>query len=126
MNFRGIIIEESLEDKKILKSLNILKTIVEKTSPEDNTPWLKKWTMHTIEVTEDKAMEIAERIAISLDKNHNWYADYKNEDYHFIIFKKKIFVVDRIKKEEYEEAKKYGLKLGIPEEQLDFSPEVKV
>ena len=33
--------------------------------------------MHTIEVTEDKAMETAEMIAISLDKNHNWCVDYK-------------------------------------------------
>jgi hypothetical protein len=126
MNFRGIIIEESLEDKKILKNLNILKTTIEKTSPEDNTPWLKKWTMHTIEVTEEKAMETAERIAISLDKNHNWCVDYKNEEYHFIIFKKKIFVVDRSRKEEYEDVKRYGLKLGIPEEQLNFSSEVKI
>jgi len=123
MNFKGIIIEESFEDKKILMALNILKTSVEKVNPEDDTPWLKKWTMHTIEVTEDKAMETAERIAISLDSKHadHWYVDYKNEEYHFIIFKKKIFVVDRSRKEEYEDVKKYGLKLGIPEEQLNFS-----
>jgi len=122
MNFKGIIIEESLEDKNILKNLNILKTETEKVSSEDNTPWLKKWTLHTIEVGEDKAMDIAERIARAIDGKHanSWYVDYKNEEYHFIIFKKKIFVVDRSKKEEYDEVKKYGLKLGIPDEQLDF------
>jgi len=126
MNFKGVVIEESLEDKKILKNLNILKTNVEKVTERHKTPWLRKWTLHTIEVSEDKAMGLAESIALSLEKNHPWYADYKTEEYHFIIFKKKIFVVNRKRKDEYEEVKKYGVSIGIPDYQLNFKPEVKV
>jgi len=120
MNFKGILIEESLEDKSILKTLTILGTTIEKVTTENNTPWLKKWTLHAIEVTENHAMLTAEKISRALDKNHPWYADYKNDEYHFIIFKKKIFVVDLKKKEEYGEVKKYGLSQGIAESQLDF------
>jgi len=122
MNFKGIIIEESLEDKSILKNniIIILKTEVEKVTSEHHTPWIKRWTMHTVEVSENKAMETAEKISRCLDAKHNWYADYKNKEYHFIIFKKKIFCVKRENRAEYEDVKKYGLSLGIPEHQLDF------
>jgi hypothetical protein len=122
MNFKGIIIEESLENKNILKDslIRILKTEVEKVSSEYDTPWLKKWTMHTVEVREDRAMDIAEKIAKSLDKEHSWYVDFRNDEYHFIIFKDKIFCVKMENKKEYEDVKKYGRKIGIPEHQLDF------
>jgi hypothetical protein len=121
MKFIGVIIEESLEDKSILKNVNIVSTKTEKVTIEHNTPWIKKWTMHTIEVSENKAMEVAEKISRCLDKDHNWYADYKNDLYHFIIFKKKIFCIRRDHREDYEEAKRYGMSLGIPDYQVDFS-----
>lgn len=126
MDFKGIIIEESLEKKDILKKLNIVKTDFSKVKEEDNTPWLKKWTLHTIVVKEDDAMRIAEEIAIAIDSKHanSWYVDFRNSEYHFIIFKKKIFVVDLNRKEEYRDVIKYGLKLGIPEKQLDFHPAI--
>ena len=124
MNFRGIIIEESLRDKSILKNVHIVKTEIEKVTDKHNTPWLKKWTLHTIEVSEKKIMELSENISNALESEHNWYADFKNETHHFIIFRGKVFVVDRSRKEEYEEVKNYGIKLGIPDYQLDFSPEV--
>jgi len=122
MNFKGIIIEESLENKSILKNniIKILKTDIQKVSSKDRTPWLKKWTIHTVEVNENKAMEVAEKISNILDKKHNWYADYKNKEYHFIIFRNKIFCIKRENQDEYEEVKKYGINLGIPEYQLDF------
>jgi len=32
--------------------------------------------------------------------------------------------MDRKRKEQYDEAKRYGIQLGIPEYQVDFHPEV--
>ena len=52
--------------------------------------------------------------------------DFKNDKFHFIIFKNKVFCVDIYNKEQYDEAKKYGISLGIPDYQVDFHPEVKV
>lgn len=123
MNYTGIIIEESLENKEVLKDLKIIKTEIEPVTEEHQTPWLKHWTMHTVEIEESKADEIAEKISKSLEKEHNWYADFKNNNTHFIIFRKKVFCIAR-KKEEYEKVKKYGTTLGIPDYQLDFSPEI--
>lgn len=123
MDYKGTIIEESLENKEVLKDLKIIKTEIESVTKEHQTPWLKNWTMHTVEIEESKADEIAEKISQSLEKEHNWYADFKNNNIHFIIFRNKVFRIAR-KKEEYEKVKKYGVMLGIPDYQLDFSPEI--
>jgi len=124
MNYKGIIIEESLENKEILKSLKVSETKVEKVTKEHKTPWIKQWTMHTVEIPENKAIKIAQKISKALDSKHSWYADFKTKKRHLIIFKNKVFDVDRSKAEDYEKARKYGIKIGIPEYQLDFSEEI--
>lgn len=125
MNYKGIIIEESLINKEVLKKIQILTTKVEPVTEAEQTPWIKQWTMHTIEVAEPIAQEIANDISKSLDKEHNWYADFKNDNFHYIIFRNKIFKVNRNSREDYGEVTKYGISLGIPDYQLDFSPDIK-
>ena len=125
--FVGVIIEESLEDKSVLKKVEILSTKIEKVTKEHQTSWLSKWTLHTVEIPENKTREISEEISKSLDSKHGgaWYADFKNDTHHFIIFRNKIFHIDRQSEEQYDKAKRYGISLGIPEYQVDFHPEVK-
>ena len=120
MNYQGVIIEESLEDTNILQLVKILKTKVEPVTDKHQSPWLKQWTLHTIEVSEELAEKVAKKISESLDKKHNWYADFKNSTTAFIIFRNKIFRVDRYSQKQYDEAKQYGISLGIPEYQVDF------
>lgn len=148
--YHGVIIEESLENKDVLKKLKILSTTVEVVTDEHKTPWLSQWTLHTIEVGESEAQEVAEKISEALDREHSWYADFKNETHHCIIFRGKVFFVDRDSKvrhcgavsqdlersvcgmrkvcssckEQYDEVVRHGLLIGIPEYQLDFSPTV--
>lgn len=126
MNYKGTIIEESLEEKGVLKDVTIISTKVEKITSHHKTPWLRQWTLHLVEIPQEKAKEVAEKLSKSLDYSHHssWYADYKNDKFHYIIFKEKIFKINRRSAVEYEEAKKYGISLGIPEYQVDFSPEV--
>ena len=124
-NFKGIIIEESLANKSVLKKIKIIKTEVEKVTEEHQTPWLKQWTMHTVEIPENQADAVAKELSKSLDSKHDWYADFKNETTHYIIFRNKVFKINRSKKKEYDAVVKYGVSLGIPEYQLDFSPEIK-
>lgn len=123
-NYRGIIIEESLENKDVLKELEILSTKVEVATEKHRTPWVKQWTLHDVIIPEDKAQEVAEEISQSLDTKHNWYADYKNKTHHYIIFSNKVFYIDRNSMEEYSKASEYGISLGIPEYQVDFHPEI--
>jgi hypothetical protein len=124
MNYKGVTIEESLEDKSVLKDVKILSTKVEPVTEKHKTPWIKQWTLHTVEVSESEAEVIAERISKALEGEHNWYADFKNDTTHFIIFRGKVFKINRKSKRQYDEAKAYGIALGIPEYQVDFHPEI--
>jgi len=118
VNYKGEIIEESLENKAVLKALNIISTRVSKVTKAHQTPWLSQWTLHTIEVDENHADDLAEKLSRALDPDHSWYVDYRNKDYHYVIFKNKVFKLDRSKKEDYEEMIKYGLSVGTPDYQL--------
>lgn len=125
MSYKGDIIEESLDDKATLKTVNIISTRVESVTPEHKTPWLKQWTLHTIEVPEDEAEELAEKLSHAIEtKNHSWYIDFKNDTTHYVIFPDKVFKVSRNDPEQYKPVVSYGTNLGIPRHQLDFSPEI--
>lgn len=123
--YKGIIIEESLENKDFLKEIKIIKTTSEPVTEKHRTPWVKQWTTYAVEIPENKAADIAEKISKALDSKHNWYADFKNEEIDFIIFRDKVFKISRISKEQYDEATRYGISIGIPNYQLDFSPHIK-
>lgn len=125
MAYRGIIIEESLTDRSVMDGVLIVSTEVEKTNEGHKTPWISQWTMHTVEIPDDKADKFAERLSSALDAKHVWYADFKNSTRHLIVFREKVFEINRAHPEEYAEARSYGASLGIPEYQLDFSPQVK-
>ena len=105
----------------------ILSTKVEPVTDKHKTPWIKQWTLHTVEVPEERAKDVAKKLSYSLDRGHggSWYADFKTETHQYIIFRDKVFFIDRYSKEQYDEAKQYGISLGIPEYQVNFKPEVR-
>ncbi|MFH0713540.1 MAG: hypothetical protein V1722_03230 [Candidatus Micrarchaeota archaeon] len=119
-DFKGTIIEESLKDKAVLKKVKIIRTKVEPVVEKHKTPWLKQWTLYNVEIPEGDAEQIAITLSKSLERNY-WYADFKNKTCHFIVFNNKIFDIDRKNKRQYEEARQYGLSLGIPGYQVAFS-----
>lgn len=123
MNYSGVVIEESLADKKILDKLLVTKTKIETVTEKHRTPWLKQWTLHDVEIPEEKAEEIARNLSTALEKGHPWYTDFKNDKFHFIIYREKIFKVDLKNPILFKDAKAYGISLGIPPYQVDFVPE---
>ena len=126
MSFQGIIIEESLTDSSVVNDVNIISTKVEPVTEKHKTPWVKQWTLHTVEIPEEKAAEVADKISEKLDKAHNWYADFKTETEHYVIYTDKVFhITDRTDKKQYDEATAYGISIGIPDYQVDFSPHLK-
>lgn len=122
--FTGVIIEESLESSDVLTKLEILSTKVVPVVEAHQTPWLSQWTMHDVEIPEGAAALVAESISklIISDQQGSWYADFKNDTHHYIVFRSRVFYVDRKSQPEYDEAKAYGISLGIPEHQVDFHP----
>lgn len=126
MNYHGVIIEESLEDVSVLKKLKIISTKLEQVTERHKTPWIKQWTLHTVEIPKEQASKIAPKLSKALDSEHAWYADYKTEKDHYIIFRDKVFhITDRTNKAQYDKAKRYGIRLGIPSYQVDFPPYVR-
>lgn len=79
-------------------------------------------------LSEEKAEEVAEKLSKALDYSHNssWYADFKNEQFAYIIFKNKVFKIGQDNAEGFKKAREYGISLGIPEYQVDFAPNDKV
>lgn len=119
-DFVGVIIEESLKKKDVLNRIKILKTKISPVTEKHRTPWLTQWTLFTVEIPRKEADRLAKEISLALELEHPWYADYKNDSHHYIIFRDKVFFIDRKSQEQYDEAKDYGLALGIPDYQLDF------
>ena len=125
MNFTGVIIEESLTDLSVLNEIKIVSTEVELVTEEHKTPWFSQWTMHTVEITPERVVGVAEKISKALDHTHNWYADFKTDKEHFVIYRNKIFhITDRSDKAQYNKATAYGISIGIPDYQVDFSPHI--
>ncbi len=123
MNYQGTIIAESLGDESILQEVNIVSTKVEVVTEKHKTPWLSQWTLHSVKIPEKNADAFSEKISQSFDKHHpNWFVDYKNNLYHFVIFSQKIFKVGLANPTLYKDAKTYGMSIGIPDYQLEFGP----
>lgn len=121
MNYAGTIIEESLSKKNVLASLKILSQKVERTSLDHKTPWIPKWTIDQVEISENVAEDLAQQLSRSIDPKHPqaWYIDFRNDFYHFLIFAGKVFKLDRSSKEEYNEAIDFGINFGIPKHQME-------
>lgn|SRR3989344_1148665 len=127
MNYRGTVIEEILEKVHVLKKeVRILETKTEPVTIGHRTPWLTRWTLLTVEIPEEKADQVAEKLSNILEKEHPWYADYKNDQYHYITYRDKVFKIDLKKPTLYKDATRYGISLGIPDYQVDFAPEDKI
>lgn len=120
MSFKGVIIEESLTNSSIISELEIIDTYISKTTSREETPWLDKWTLHTVIIPENKIDDYAKRLSKLIDTEHsnNWYCDFRNKDYHYIIFSNKVFILDRTNKDDYENMKIYAVSIGLPVHQL--------
>ena len=123
-NYTGVIIEESLENTDVLQRLKVTASQIEPATERHKTPWLAQWTLRWVEIPENEAEDIAAALSRSLDSRHvgSWYADFRNATHHYIIFRDKVFFIDRRNGEQYQLAIRYGISLGIPEHQLDFRP----
>ena len=120
MEYKGIIIEESLSDISILKELAITKTVTIPVTEKEETPWLDNWTMHAVVIQEAEIDIYAERLSKSIDLEHcgDWYCDFKNDEFHYVVFSNKVFKLSRSAENAYMNMKEYAISIGLPEHQL--------
>jgi hypothetical protein len=120
MEYVGVIIEESLTDASIINELNIVQTEVAKITEREGTPWLNNWTLQTVSIPEERIDEYTEKLSMLIETNHtsDWYCDFRNNNFHYVVFSNKVFKLDRTKKQDYVDMSKYAISIGLPEHQL--------
>lgn len=104
--YYGTIIENSLADKSILQRLVVNKTWSAGT-----------WTLHQITASKDTIPELQHALADGPWYIHLWQDDKENIT---VIFKEKIFSIQKSDQNSWKQAIDYGVSIGIPKEQLDF------
>jgi len=115
--FKGLLLEESLNDLDVLKLVKITKT--EKWDVPDAIDYQPKiWTAISFEGEKSKVEEIAEKMSKIIKEK--WYLNISTENIKYVVFFNKIFKYpkgdDKIKKQAIE----YGISIGIPEKQMDL------
>jgi len=120
MNYKGVIIEESLINDDIVKELEIIDTYIGRTTAREATPWLEQWTLQKVIISEDKIEEYTSRLSELIDTKHcgDWYCDFRNDEFHFVVFSNKKFKLNRKNKQDYVDMRNYAISVGLPEHQL--------
>lgn len=107
--YEGIIVEESLEDNRILNDFKIVDFRISK---EENPT--DRWHLYTVQVSEEEIVLLSKSI------KPKWYMHFWKGRNVIAIFKDKKFEFNFDDKSTWKPVVEYGLSLGIPEEQLDF------
>jgi hypothetical protein len=109
MKYRGIIIEESLNDNRILNNFNILKLYITEAAKRSD-----QWHLFEVEVEENEIENFSKLII------EGWYTPFWHGSDVVAVFTNKIIKFNYLDKNTWNEVIEYGKKLNIPEKQLDF------
>ncbi len=120
MVWKGVIIEESLEDKDLLDMVKIVatkKTMLEKEHEKGVL------NFHRIELDDNQKDEVIARSKSAI--KNGWYLHVCKNGKMAVVFKSKHFEFSEKGKETMNEARKYGLSVGIIKDQLTFENLIK-
>lgn len=107
--YKGIIVEESLEDNRMLNELEVISIeITKEENPND------RWHLYTVRVSKEDIGRLSKNI------KQKWYMHFWKDRNVIAVFKNKKFEFNYDNKSTWESTLKYGRSLGISEEQLDF------
>ena len=113
MVWKGVIIEESLEDKSLLNLARIVKTDTSTLEAEEEKGSLH---FHKIEVDDAAKNEFVDKAKRSI--KNSWYIHICRNETMVVIFKDKSFEFTKKQNDRLEQARSYGLSIGILKEQL--------
>ena len=108
-DYKGVIIEESLEDNIVLNNFNIVGFMI-----TDDVIFSERWHLYTIQVSREEIEQVSKLI------KSGWYAHFWKNRNVIVVFKDRIFELNYDDKTSWKPAVEYGLSLGIPKEQLIF------
>lgn len=107
--WKGCIVEESLEDNRILNNLEIIKVRI---TSEQNPA--EKWHIYNALLSEKEIKVMHQHL------RRGWYMHFWKDAKIIVLFKDKRFLLDAKNKKTWQEAINYGLSVSISPEQLDF------
>ena len=117
MNFKGLLIKESLENEDILDEIKITKEESwQAKNPADYQP--KNWTVIFFEGEAEKASKTA--VLLSSALKPKWYASFSTENEVYVVFLNKIFKYRKGDFPKRKEIENYARSLGIPDNLLDW------
>ncbi len=108
-DYKGTIIEESLEDNIVLNDFDIIGFKI-----TDDAIFSERWHLYTVKVSKEEIEKLSKMI------KSGWYAHFWKDRNIIVVFKNKIFEFNYDDKSSWQPAIEYGLSVGIPKEQLDF------
>ena len=120
MVWKGVIIEESLEDKSIL---NLVKIVNSEKMTLENESERGFLIFHQIELDDDKKDEFLEEALSSI--KDKFYLHVCKNDFMIVVYRNKMFEFSSNESDKLKEARNYGLSLGILKEQMPFENLIK-
>ncbi|MCJ7687811.1 MAG: hypothetical protein MUO60_00560 [Clostridiaceae bacterium] len=108
-DFKGVIVEESLNDNRVLNNLKVIGLSI---SDHENPS--ERRHLYTVIVSEEEIEKLSQCI------KDEWYMHFLKGRQIIAIFRGKKFTFDYEDKSTWKPAIEYGLSIGIPESQLDF------
>ncbi|MBS3051235.1 MAG: hypothetical protein J4400_03730 [Candidatus Aenigmarchaeota archaeon] len=114
MVWRGVIIEESLNDKSILESVTEVGYSESFLEEEEE----HAVHFHQFEISDDKKGWFIGEVEKHL--KHGFYAHICKESTIVVVFKGKSFEFNSSEKEKLETARNYGLSVGVIRDQMPF------
>ena len=115
MVWKGVIIEESLEDASLLVSVSLVGYDESFLEEEEGKGVMR---FHHFELADEKKEWFVREAERCL--KHGWYIHIGKSDVLVVIFKERFFEFSSLEKEKLEEARKYGLSVGVIREQMPF------
>lgn len=107
--YKGIIVEESLKDNRIVNDLEVIEVrISDEEKPEE------RWHLYTVKVSKKEIEKLSKNI------KQGWYMHFWKDRGVIVIFRDKKFKLNFDDKTTWKPVVEYGRSLGIPKEELDF------
>ncbi len=117
--YRGVLIEESLEDLGVLASVWQRPTdVVLLAAPTDAQPG--QWTLITFEVDDVDAVNVANQLRDAL-VDGPWYVDFNNGEHGYVVFSDQVFEYRSGDSASLDAAKNHARGRGIPDDQIDWA-----
>jgi hypothetical protein len=118
----GTILAESIRIGAELSVDGLIVTKIFRRDMPDEPPGMPTtWTFVEFEAEDDRAGELAQKLADVLIAEGGWYADFGVGDDHVVVFAGKVFRYPKGDEAGRAEAIRYGLSAGCPADQLDWT-----